>query len=46
MAVLWEALPVTETSADTLEPAIELRSGTNMEELEEGLKELKGIAIP
>ena len=42
---LWETLPEVDWDRGKyLHSTIGLRSGTPMEELEEGLKELKGIA--
>ena len=41
MAVLWEALPAAD-----FKPTTGLRSGTLMEQLWEGSKELKGVPTP
>jgi hypothetical protein len=47
MAVLKEALPATDCDkCKYSQPTIELRSRAYKEELEKGLKELKGIATP
>jgi hypothetical protein len=44
MAVLWEALAATDLNkCKYLQSAIELKSGTNTEELEVGPKDLKRI---
>ena len=46
-AVLWEVLPAPgEDRGTTLLPTIELNLGTPVEELGEGLKEMKVIAAP
>jgi hypothetical protein len=45
IAVPWEALPEPDKyRGEYLQPAIELSMGSPMEELEKGLKELKGFA--
>lgn len=44
MAVLLEALPADWDRCRYLQTTFGLRSGTPMEELREGLKELKGMA--
>jgi hypothetical protein len=47
MVVLWEAPPATNwDKCRYLQPTIGLRSGSNMEALGEGLKELKEVATP
>ena len=47
MAVLCEALPAADWDrCRCLQPTIGLRLGTPIEELGEGLKELKGMATP
>ena len=45
MAILREALPATDLDKHRyFLPILGLRWGTNMEELEEGMKEMKRIA--
>jgi hypothetical protein len=47
MAVSWEALPEPyKYRGRCLQPTIGLSSGYPVEELEKGLKELKGFATP
>jgi hypothetical protein len=47
IGVLWEALPAADWDrCRYLQPSIGLRLGTSVEELREGLKELKGMVTP
>jgi hypothetical protein len=47
MAVPWEVLPAPgQYRCRYSQPTTRLSLGMPMEELQEGLKELKGIAIP
>jgi hypothetical protein len=47
MAVSWEALPEPDKDwGRCSQPTIALSVGSQMEELEKGLKEMKGFATP
>jgi hypothetical protein len=47
IAVSWEALPVPDKyRCGCSQPTIRLSTGSPMEELEKGPKELKGFAVP
>ena len=47
IAVIWDALLVhAKYIGGNTQPAIELSTGSPMDEIEKGSKELKGIAMP
>jgi len=47
IAISWEALPEPDKyRGGCSQPIIELRTGSPLEELEKGLKELKELATP